>query len=370
MKKLLIFSVLAVSLYACKDVVNELPDVVVGTTPYEFSYEKNTLLPPPRVPSDNPLTKEGVQLGRMLFYDPILSADSTQSCASCHNQKLAFTDNGKKLSVGIRGLEGKRNAMPIFNLQWHLDGFFWDGRSDILRHLALVPIEDPLEMDETIGNVLAKLSNSPVYKAEFKKAFGSDEVNEELLGKSLEQFMLSIVSAGSKFDKVMLGLESFTPEEAFGMRIFNEEAIPLDQERDPSNPVNIGGDCFHCHGGSLKMIRGFMTNGLPDVNDLGRGEANSNALDNRRFKVPTMRNIELTGPYMHDGRMETLYEVVQHYLGDLSDSDFPLEDEANMHALRDSVYLSERNKGALIAFLKTLTDEELINNPEYASPFE
>ncbi|MEJ6787263.1 MAG: cytochrome-c peroxidase, partial [Bacteroidota bacterium] len=162
MKKIAISILLIGGIYSCKDVVNEVPDTPFGTTPYTADYAQS-ILPPVRVPSDNPLTKEGVQLGRMLFYDPILSADSTQSCASCHNQANAFTDNGLALSIGIRGAEGKRNSMPIFNLMWHLDGFFWDGRSDILRHQALVPIEDPLEMDETIGNVLAKLSSSSTY---------------------------------------------------------------------------------------------------------------------------------------------------------------------------------------------------------------
>ena len=184
MKKLGVILFLIVSIYACKDVVNEIPDTPFSTTPYVFTYDK-ALLPPPRIPADNPITAEGVFLGRMLFYDPILSADSSQSCGSCHNQSKGFTDNGKEFSMGITGAIGKRNSMPIFNLMWHLDGLFWDGRSDVLRHQAITPITDPTEMNETVGNVLAKLNNSPLYKAHFKKAFNAQEPSEELLGKAL-----------------------------------------------------------------------------------------------------------------------------------------------------------------------------------------
>jgi cytochrome c peroxidase len=368
MKRLLLFALICTSIYACTDVVNEVPNTPFSTTPYTFTYNKN-LLPPARIPKDNPLKLEGVALGRMLFYDPILSADSTQSCASCHNQKDGFTDNQLQYSIGIRGTVGKRNSMSIANLMWHLDGFFWDGRSDILRHQALMPIEDPTEMDETIGNVVVKLSNSLMYKEAFEKAFGSTVINDETIGKSLEQFMLTLVSANSKFDRVMAGIETFTVQEQTGRTIFNAEAIPLNEEQDPNNPQNFGADCFHCHGNSLFMSREYLTNGLPNVTDLGRGGVNGNTRDNYKFKATTLRNVEKTGPYMHDGRFGTLEEVVQHYLGDLSDATSDLGNEPNMHALRDSVYLSEDHKAALISFLKTLTDEEFLTKGEYSNPF-
>ncbi|MFB1003995.1 MAG: cytochrome c peroxidase [Bacteroidia bacterium] len=368
MQKLLFFISIAATLVACKDVINEVPNTPFNTTPYTFGFNQN-LMPPVRVPKDNPLTQEGVELGRMLFYDPILSADSTQSCSSCHNQKDGFTDNGLPFSVGIRGTIGKRNSMSIANLMWHLDGFFWDGRSDILSHQALLPIQDPTEMDETIGNVVVKLSNSPMYKEAFEKAFGNTAINDETIGKSLEQFMLTLVSANSKFDRVMAGLETFTVQEQTGRTIFNAEAISLDEERNPNNPQNFGADCFHCHGNSLFMSREYMTNGLPNVTDLGRGGVNGNARDKYKFKTTTLRNIEKTGPYMHDGRFGTLEEVVQHYLGDMSDATADLSNEPNMHALRDSVYLSEDHKAALVSFLKTLTDEEFLTKEEYSNPF-
>ena len=372
MKKVAIYLLLVAGIYSCKDVVNEVPDTPFNTTPYTLNYPTN-ILPPARVPSDNPLTKEGVQLGRMLFYDPIISADSTQSCASCHNQADAFTDNQLAFSTGIRGTLGKRNSMPILNLMWHLDGFFWDGRSDILRHLALVPIEDPTEMDETIGNVLVKLNNSPMYTDAFKKAYNTAEVDEELLGKALEQFMLSVVSGNSKYDRVQLGLEEFTAQERTGQTIFNSEAITLDNEPNPNQPKNFGADCFHCHGtgNGLFSRREYLSNGLSDNGDLGRGGANGNPLDNYKFKTPTLRNIEKTAPYMHDGRFSTLEEVVQFYLSDMTEtSAVDPNDAPNLHALKDSVYLSEAHKAALVSFLKTLTDEEFLTNEEYSNPFK
>jgi len=369
MKKLGVILFLIVSIYACKDVVNEIPDTPFSTTPYVFTYDK-ALLPPPRIPADNPITAEGVFLGRMLFYDPILSADSSQSCGSCHNQSKGFTDNGKEFSMGITGAIGKRNSMPIFNLMWHLDGFFWDGRSDVLRHQAIMPITDPTEMNETVGNVLAKLNNSPLYKAHFKKAFNAQEPSEELLGKALEQFMMSIVSGNSKFDRVALGIDKFTAQEKVGQIIFNSEAITIDNEIDPKNPQNYGADCFHCHGNSLFMRREFLNNGLPSNDDLGQGAITGNPKDDCKFKTPSLRNIEKTGPYMHDGRFKTLEEVVQFYLGPMKDNCNSLANSPNMHALKDSVYLSPAHKAALISFLKTLTDDELLTKEEYSNPFK
>ena len=363
---------IGLSLYACKDVVNQVPDIPYGTTAYSFKYLNDTLLPPPRIPADNPLTIEGVELGRRLFYDPILSADSTQSCSSCHSQADAFTDNEEQFSTGIRGLKGKRNVMPIFNMMWHLDGFFWDGRAELLRHQSVMPIQDPLEMDETIGNVLVKLSNSTDYTDRFKKAFDVNEIDEETLGKALEQFMHSIISANSKFDRVNLGLETLTPEEKVGQIIFNAEAIPLKEEINPNSPVNYGADCFHCHGGSLFMTREYLSNGLSasTPEDLGRGGFNGSNLDDGLFKTPSLRNIEKTGPYMHDGRFNNLEEVVEFYLSPMDNSFTDLSDSPNMHALRDSVYLSSEHKAALVSFLKTLTDDTYLNDERYSNPFK
>ncbi len=371
MKKGLIYLFLIVAVYACKDVVNDVPDKPYETTAYDLGLD-NRVLPPARIPEDNALTEEGVFLGRMLFYDPILSADSSQSCSSCHNQKFAFTDNGEAVSQGIRGVKGRRNSMPIFNMMWHLDGFFWDGRAELLRHQALLPIQDPTEMDETIGNVLAKLNSSVIYNEHFKKAFDIDEIDEESVGLALEQFMNSIVSMGSRYDRYLLGIEDLTEQEKIGMLIFNSEAIPLKEEKNPNSPVNYGADCFHCHGNSLFSRREYLSNGLPEgtVKDFGRGEVTGNSRDDCRFKTPSLRNIEMTAPYMHDGRFNTLEEVVDFYLGPMENSCADLSNSPNMHALKDSVYLSTYNKAALVSFLKALTDESLLNDERYSNPFK
>jgi cytochrome c peroxidase len=375
---ILVILTLCAGLIGCKD--DEQGQVAASSAPtaYEFTY-LSTLGLRPQIPADNQLTNEGVKLGRMLFYDPILSADSTVSCASCHNQKHGFTDNGKKFSTGINGHIGKRNTMPIFNLMWHLDGFFWDQRSDILRHQALEPIVDETEMGETLGSIVAKLEASSVYPSYFEKAFGSSDIDEELVGKALEQFMLSIVSLRSKFDRVEAGIDSFTVLEKTGAIVFNgnidgtNEAIPIHKEIDPNNPKNYLADCGHCHSQSLSLFRvkEAHTNGLPSNGDLGKGEITQNPNDNFRFKTPTLRNIAVTAPYMHDGRFQTLEEVVQFYLSDMNaNSPVSLSDAPSMHILKDSVYLNEYHKKALIAFLHTLTDEEFMEDRRYSSPFE
>ena len=364
-KKYIIALLLASSIWACKEVTNEIPTAFT-TTPYQIDIP--TTLPPANFPKDNRPAVEGVYLGRMLFYDPILSADSTQSCSSCHNQEFAFTDNGKQFSEGIEGKLGGRNSMPIFNMQWHLDGFFWDGRAELLRHQALLPIQDPLEMNETLDNMLVKLNNSEMYKEHFKKAFDADEIDEELVSKALEQFMNIIISGNSKFDRVQLGLEEFTPQESVGQIVFNSESVPLSEEVNPNNPTNFGGDCFHCHGNSLFMRRELINNGLDSVlTDMGMGDVTGKETDNGKFKTPSLRNIEKSGPYMHDGRFNTLEEVIDFYLTGAHASSPNID--PSMHALQEDVYLSPEHKEALVSFLMTLTDETYLTNTEYSNPF-
>jgi cytochrome c peroxidase len=330
-------------------------------TPYQLDLKNS--ISAPQLPQDNPLTVEGIRLGRHLFYDPILSDDSTQSCGSCHNQKLAFTDNGKDLSVGIRGLKGSRNSMPIFNLAWHTHGFFWDGRAELLRHQALMPIEDPLEMDESLDDVIVKLNNHPDYPAMFQEAFGTDQADIHTLSLALEQFMLSIVSVDSKFDRVMKGEAEFTAEEARGAEFFNTEFIP-----DGPN-AKRGGDCFHCHGNSLFMAKEYMNNGLDTLfADEGLASHTGSPFDQGLFKVPSVRNIALTAPYMHDGRFETLEEVLDFYSEGVEGNSLTID--PNMHALTFKLKMTDQEKSDLIAFLNTLTDTTFINNTAYSNPFK
>ena len=336
-----------------KEPATELPDA-----PYTLSYGN---LPAPNLPGDNPLTREGVKLGRMLFYETKLSGNNTQSCASCHMQAFAFNDTAR-FSIGIEGLKGKRNAMSVFNMAWNTNGFFWDGRASLLRHQALMPIQDPLEMKETLANVVSKLQATETYPAQFRKAFGTDVIDTLLISKALEQFMFSIVSYQSKYDDYLAGKATLTAEEERGRFLFFTEF-------NPAFPANSGADCQHCHGGNNFENDKYMNNGLDTdagISDIGRESVTSKAADKGKFKVPSLRNIELTAPYMHDGRFKTLEEVIDHY--NLVKNSSTL-DPSFLQQLPNGLQLSAADKQALVAFLKTLTDYKLLSNPEYMSPF-
>jgi len=343
---------LTLVIYSCK----KDPKPVNKVFPFDIG-----ALPPPNIPVDNALTPETVQLGRMLFYDTRLSRTNTQSCASCHVQANAFTDTNR-FSVGVTGAIGKRQAMAIFNTAWHTGGFFWDGRSDLLRHQSLLPIEDPTEMDDQLDNVISKLESDPQYADQFFKAFGSAEITGEKMGLAMEQFMNSIVSKNSKFDQFLAGTYEQTASEARGMQLFFREFTP-------AFPDSSGADCTHCHTGLTMENDLFMNNGLEDdagVQDIGLEEVTGNPLDRAKFKVPSLRNIELTPPYMHDGRFNTLEEVVNHYNSGVKQS--ATLDPAITPTI-NGLNLTQQDVADLVSFLKTLTDEELMTNPDYSDPF-
>lgn len=333
------------------------PHSTFSTTPVTIQVPAS--LPRANFPADNPTTEEGISLGRKLFWDPVLSADSSQSCASCHAPSFAFTDHGLATSIGIRGQNGMRNSMPILNLVYQ-PSFFWDGRATTLHHQALMPIQDPLEMDDDLPNVVDKLQRSRFYPEEFFNAFGSDEITPERIGLALEQFMLTFISGNSKFDRFQLGLESLTPEEERGMVLFNTEY-------NPASPVK-GADCFHCHGQGTFSNQQFMNNGLDSIlTDMGLYDVTGAEEDRGKFKTPTLRNIALSGPYMHDGRFSNLFEVIDHYdSGVISES--PNLDP-QMHGIQQGLNLSQQEKADLVAFLLTLTDTAFINNPDFRNPF-
>lgn len=319
------------------------------------------LLPPPSIPTDNPLTIEGVKLGRMLFYEKKLSRDGTQSCGDCHRQEHAFTDTAK-LSIGIAGLPGKRNSMAVFNMLWNFNGFFWDGRAELLRHQALLPIQDPLEMDETLDKVVAKLSAIKLYQDQFQKAFGSTVINEEKIALALEQFMNSLVSSNSKYDQYLAGKTSLSPSEENGRKLYFTEYNAF-------FPDESGADCAHCHGGLNFSNNQYMNNGLdngPDILDEGRKVVTGFPGDRGKFKVTSLRNIGLTAPYMHDGRFKTLKEVIDHYDHGLNDS--PNLNPALRSTMGTGLRLTEQQKNDLIAFLLTLTDYEFISDPRFSNP--
>lgn len=306
----------------------------------------------PIIPTNNPLTQEGVALGKKLFFDKILSGDETQSCASCHNSKSAFTDN-QQFSAGINGNLGTRNAMPLFNLAFNFDDRFnWDGNAFGLENQALEPVSNPIELHSDWKNVAQKLQNLPEYPTLFLQAFGTSIIDSTLVTKAIAQFERTIISGNSKFDQFLRGETTLTPEEQNGFNVFMDEAK---------------GDCFHCHGSNNNPLwtdNKFHNNGLDsNFSDLGLGAVTGDPADNGKFKSPSIRNLAFTAPYMHDGRFTTLEEVINHYSEGLQFSSTidPLMKQID----KGGVNLSTKDKADLKAFLLTLSDFEFINNPDF-----
>lgn len=306
------------------------------------------------IPANNPLTVEGVALGKKLFFDKILSQNQTQSCASCHNQTFGFTDNGKQFSAGIFGQLGERNAMPLFNLAWveqftkDNHRFFWDGGAATLEDQVLGPITNPIEMNETLKNVIAKLQAHPEYPGLFKKAFGTDSITTKLLMFAIAQFERTIVSGNTRFDY---------------FRMFGDPSYLTDQERRGYDLFirEDKADCFHCHNPSSVFSSDFKFhhNGHQSA-DKGLGRITGNPEDNGKFRTPSIRNLVFTAPYMHDGRFNTLEEVVNFYdTGAIRVA--PADEFIAKHS--NGLGLTTQEKQDLVAFLKTLTDSTLLTNP-------
>ena len=301
-----------------------------GETLVPFTFSK--AFPMPQLPGDNPLTKEGIARGEALFHDKRLSINNTQSCADCHDAKHGFSDP-RTFSLGAEGKPGTRQAMPLFNLAWK-QSFFWDGRAPTLREQVLQPIQNPIEMHETLEGV------------EKKTGMSRDQI-----ARSVEQYLLTLISHDAKFDRVMRGEEKFTPAEQRGFELFHTEYDPRREQ--------FGADCFHCHGGPLFQSTAFANNGLDQApRDYGRFGVTKKDGDKGKFAVPSLRNVALTAPYMHDGRFTTLEDVVAHYDHGLQRSD-TLDPNLAKHPLT-GLGLKEEDKAALVAFMKTLTDETLI----------
>lgn len=310
------------------------------------------------IPEDNPLTAEGIALGRMLFYDPILSKDSTVFCGNCHQQRRGFTD-GKAISTGFAGRKGKRSAMSLANVGFHSKGLFWDGRAETLEEQAIHPVQDTVEMNLDWKLAEARLQKHRQYPILFRKAFGieyKEQITKDLVIRALAQFERTLVSQDSKFDHVKRGEALFTETEARGFAIYFDTSSVLPHA-----------ECAHCHVDPLFADQDFFNNGIQEVKllddfpDKGRGAVTRNRFDNGKFRVPTLRNIAQTAPYMHDGRFKTLKEVIDHYA---SGGHFAENLNPNVRRLN----LSERDKQDLIAFLNTLTDSLFLNNPAYGNP--
>lgn len=331
---------------------NELYDA----TPYEIDYPFR--YPVMTVPDENTLTIAKVDLGRKLFYDPVISIDSSMSCATCHNPQFNFTDNENAFSINALGGQTQRTSMPLINLGWMRKGFFWDGRALTLEEAVLDAIAEEHHPDWTAS--LQKMNNNTFYGEDFARAFKNGEINEDHIVKALASFLRIMISKDSKLDKRVRGQYQFTELEAFGF-----DSLFLTES----------GDCFHCHGIYPFMTENdFINNGLQDAEninqfaDIGLGGVTGNTSDYGKFKIPTLRNLAFSAPYMHDGRFETLDEVLDFYSTGVHQS--PNVSPLMEFAFQGGVQLSDYDKEALKAFLLTLTDETFINNPAYSNPFE
>jgi cytochrome c peroxidase len=249
--------------------------------------------------------------------------------------------------VGAEGQAGKRNAMVLFNLAWG-QGFFWDGRAKTLREQVLMPIQDKHEMNETLERVTSKITDLAPH---FAQTFGSPEITADRIAKALEQYLLTLISQESRFDRAVRKVAELTEQEKHGLQLFVTE-------HDPKRGL-FGADCFHCHGGTLFTDHQFHDNGLAlPPEDVGQMVVTKNEADRGKFKTPSLRNIAVTAPYMHDGRFNTLEEVVEHYSGPIQKRD-TLDPNLAKHPAA-GLQLSAADKQALIAFLKTLTDEAFL----------
>lgn len=305
-----------------------------GIEPYEF-------VAPSHFPEQqynfegNQYTYQRFALGKRLFFDPVLSSDNTVSCASCHAQVHAFADHNVALSSGVEGRLGRRNSPSIANLAWS-PAFMWDGGVNHIEIFSVAPITDTNEMNETMLNVVNKLNADPSYVSQFKEAYDVDEVNDQAMLRALTVYMMMIVSDQSKYDKWVRGQTTLTAQEEAGRALFEQK-------------------CSACHSGGLQTDYSYRNNGLDAVfNDLGRGGITNLAEDNGKFKVPSLRNVALTYPYMHDGRFQTLEAVLDHYESGISQS------QSLDPILTNGVPMTAEEKTQIIAFLETLTDYELL----------
>jgi len=333
-----------VLLPACKSPGTTTDDTVVFpgfTTPENFpatTYHFDT----------NPVTKEGFELGRKLFYDGILSADHTISCASCHIQTSAFTHHGHAVSHGIQDRLGTRNSPALMNLAWSTS-LMWDGGIYDLDLQPVAPVTSHEEMDESIDHVVQKLQSSPDYPALFEKAFGSNTVTGANLLKALSQFMLMCISAESKYDSVMRQEAVFTVEEQQGYAVFQQK-------------------CSSCHAEPLFTDGSYRNNGLTPsmVDDQGRYAVTLQDSDRYKFKVPSLRNLEYTAPFMHDGRLLNLDAVLEHYRNGMAV--MPTLDPVFMQNGAPGISLTDEEKQHLLTFLKTLNDPAFLKDPLLAQP--
>ncbi len=318
-------------------------------------------------PTDNQITDPGATLGRVLFYDKTLSKNRTISCASCHKQENAFSDI-TALSKGFNGGSTGRNSMSLIDVKYYPIGrFFWDQRAATLEQQVLMPIQDLVEMGITLDTLVKRVQDQPYYSSLFTKAFGNSTINSNTISKALSQFVRSIISYQAKYDQGRSTISTiqppppnapfpnFTAQENRGKEIF-------------LSPI---GGCAPCHGSETFTAPEAKNNGLDAITtDPGFGAVFPIPANNGLFKVGSLRNIELTAPYMHDGRFATLEQVVEHYNSGVKNHPnlaFQLKDPNGQPR---QLNLSPGDKAALVAFLKTLTDRNVTTDIKYSNPFK
>jgi cytochrome c peroxidase len=330
----------------------------IGATPYVW--EKPFRFPDMNIPADNPMTIEGIELGRFLFYDSTLSKNSVQSCGTCHKPEFGFSDIGNVKSFNANGILTKRNTPALLNAGYQ-NKYFFDGRSATLEESIIDATDHELFTDWT--NNVNYLKNDTFYANMFEKAFGCDAVTKENIVKAMAQFIRTIVSSGnSEIDTKFFRTNNYTllnPAAARGFQIFTSERS----------------DCFHCHFTNILTTDNlFHNNGVQNsggtfnFSDNGRGTITAVQTDNAKMKTPTLRNIALTPPYMHNGQFNTLREVVDFYADSVHLS--PTLDANMLHSGNIRLNLTNSERDDLIAFLETMTDTFVINNPKYRSPFK
>lgn len=303
--------------------------VIYDPTPFEFVIPKG--FPSLRIPDDNPATIEGIALGRMLYYDPIIDKTNERACGLCHVQISSFSSD--------------TNSLPHINLAW-MNAFLWNGKVEgVLEDIMLFEVEHFFQTD------VGKLNANNTYAEAFKKAFNVAVISSREVAYALAQYVRSLASTNSKYDRFLRGEVSLTAEEEMGRTLFFSEE----------------GDCFHCHGTILLTDNSFHNNGLDESPALGRMEITGQGKDLGKFKTPTLRNVEFTAPYMHDGRFASLEEVIDFYSEGVKWS--PTVDPLMKQVQHGGVRLTEEEKSQLLAFLKTFSDTSFIHNPDFSDPF-
>jgi cytochrome c peroxidase len=326
---------------------------------------------PPPMPPDNPLTHAGVDLGRSLFFDPLLSGSDTISCGSCHHQERSFADR-RGVSVGESGVPLARNTMALVNLAWTAP-YFWDGRAGTLEALVPQPIQHPDEMNEDMARLVGQLQAHPGYPARFEAAFPGEGISEATISKGIAQFLRTLVSFNSRADLIDTGRVELTPLEMRGNQIMTG-GLPIDA------PDRVPDICDACHQHNVGVTdaaseMGLFTtsepksNGLPDVAaDPGIETLSGKPGDRGRFIVPSIRNLSVTAPYMHDGRFSDLDAVLQHYDDQMVASP-ALEEPLAKDGAPRRMNMSAEDRAAVVAMLGVFTDEHFLENPAFADPF-